>query len=102
MKLNWSVYHEVRDDIARHGCIVTGVTTRSLGSCRCGPCVARVFEDGTIRYEGNEAWQRSERFMPIFPLPRRPYDSQLTQEAYNKALAWAPKLRAEYERCRDA
>ena len=40
--------------------------TANMGSCWCGDCFCRVYEDGTVEYEGQEEWQNSERGKPRF------------------------------------
>ena len=68
------------------------VTTAWMGSCQCGDCYCAVWEDGTIQYQGNESWQRSERRMPFrdsngcWTEPRRHYNSELMESAYKEAM----------------
>ena len=65
----------------------TDVITARMGSCHCGDCYCKVYADGTIQYEGEMEWQRSNRrpFMGDEE-PYRPYNSRLTVEDYQHAI----------------
>ena len=70
------------------------VITARMGSCRCGDCYCFVYGDGTIEYDGAEAWQRGERRLPImedgsWAETRRKYNSELSESDYEEAMRLA-------------
>lgn len=71
------------------------VITAQMGSCRCGDCHCHVYADGSIEYDGMEAWQRSERRIPVragngaWDEPHRKYGSELSEASYNEAMRLA-------------
>lgn len=73
------------------------IITKNMGSCWCGHCYCKVYEDGSIRYTGQENWQKSERKAPDFA-ERRSYGSTIKEADYKAAMKKmaSPEFRAGY------